>query len=818
MSDKVIRLGADVSGALAGIKKVNESVGQLRTGVESISRSSALASSAITRLSGVLAGAFSANRFMSLIALLDDMKDRADAIGISLERFQRLRLAGLMGGVGRPEDILARGQEFLTRFREGDKQAQEIGRQIGIGFASTVEDLITASAGTMYTRTIFGRGALGVDITSMLHQDQITGVIPNRVAESADRLNDAFDLLKNTIIIELSPIIESFTNGLRFIIENFKIFMSTLVAGGVGYLGVRKYSEVGSHFWGGYFTRIKLLEASLNNRFIRWINQSLSASVDIRWLLPFTGKIGSVVKKIGNNVRQWLTYMESSMSLLHADLKAFAAAWGRAFGFIGGALLFSGYVLVSGMNKYSRGWNNFWSSISRTLEKAYSNLVVSTNMLQDRVNDVLVRTGADKIVNLVDTVLFGSLRKLYSTVAGSVKLLGHSVDVVSEAFGGGSLFFNMEGENGPAVRNRRYVLNALEEKMKGFADNTKSLLDNIGMMVESFPSLPQSTVASPIQIMDEVNRNRNKLNEMRTVLENYIKSLEQSSPILQPLVELLEQLNAVMKKAGDGIKNVKNRYTDTFRAFIGQLGIVMPSDNTVDFIESFQRIRNELNLALNKGLLSAEEYTALVQDVSSGITENLRNTLRNSGLNVESFTDQYQGIQRSYEQAAEVIRSMADNGLISIQTMNEYFASLNQSFQKQSNALRERFGLPTITSFTDYMSQMYDQLKRIGETARRVIEDLNPFERIKQQIAPAVEAFKYGFIDLFQLEAWSIKNFADDLNQQYQRNRAGFLVGQAGISSYFQQTAQPLSSISNGVMAIRELLRYMVNEGVTVRI
>ena len=591
MTDKILYLGADVSQALAGVQRVDAAINNLTRGVERISQSSAVINKIFAGLGGAITSALSVSKFLSILNFMDMLADRADGIGISIERLQRLRIAGALAGIRRPEDVIARGEGFLGRMRAGDREAIELGKLIGVGFTASVEDLLRAASGSPWVGRIFGRGAVGMPIAAMTQPVPEGAIIPADVVRVAAAVTDELDVLKSEIIVKLSPAILRIANAISVATRNIKTVAGAgaLALVGAGYLKLgKKFStEYTKHFssyskkflwvaeraknkifsgegypsfydvamrgfsdalspmamiryrrrpiesresqaiFDGLFEIITSGAALYNRVMLRDYNLAMRGALQKKKFMPrfetsFFQAIGDLMAssvKLPSVKKIKLPFVEKIFNSLQAvveafasDIKKFLCVAGPALGVLGGTLVASGFILTRGMSMYSREWNAFWARVGSSLRRATDTLSETTITLKIFTRDLFGFRVNDALQALTN-----ALRGAYNQI---LKILGHSVDVVSEAFGGPALVYDLGGEAGPAVRNRAMMLQAYEEKIKSFADGIVTQVDELQKLVDALPK-PRESFGAPLQVLQRVAEKQKIFEEAETKIKNY---------------------------------------------------------------------------------------------------------------------------------------------------------------------------------------------------------------------------------------------------------------------------------------------------------
>jgi len=716
-----ITLGLNTGPAESALDRFSGKFRAFAGGLGRAADSTSVISQAMSRLRSTLISFAGVYAFTSEMQKIDSLRKSAEALGVSFEKLQQYSRAGVVSGIGNVEGILARGAAFLERLRAGEEDAKKIGRALGVGAASGIEDLIRAVSSSpnrmMYQRSIFGRGLGARDIGKLL--ENVGGVnISEEFARSIEQFRDSVLLFRETIIRDLLNVVQPLFSRVNKVLSNDKLKYAAFAGlGYFGLMGTAKYwrrlvppvqkGEYGGalafgeklvmyplerflsgnppYSWGGYeyVRNYRSLKKALNilkatgfsedfiDRFLRTVNKSAVLS----FLAPAAAVFLRGIDKIADDLK-------TASRLLLSPIVSIPVAVG---------------------------------SFSYAFYEVYRYRLINMRSIMDKI-----RGGFEKITNALS--VFSGLLDIFSEpfVVGFNKITEKIKSILASVFKGfdfSAAFGEMEAPS-IAKGNRLAIVN---KQFNSFIDAFNKLTENL----EPF---------------DEALRNIPDLKQKATINTFSLNSL------LDNINRLLDFYNQIER------------------------GLLTPEqqDSLDNAVESLIKQREAVENAL-KAIDTGVYYKVLLRNIHKVDVDEIKGP---------------QEILDAYNDAIGVLNKVFEKGLISEGAYSAAAREIWEKYSQMWDNLPENVDMKKAQEEWDNMQKaIQEQWESLMGSARNVIESVNPIERFKGRVYDAVKAFINGLIDEDILMQYASNEYRDIFRSGEGATSA--LVGQQGVTSYF---------------------------------
>ena len=217
MADMPLRLilSAQYTGAKQALDQIRGKLGEVKRSADSTNAAFASAATGINKIRSSMLGLVSVGSMVALTRsaaqLADNISESADAVGLTIERFQELRYAATQSGVSAEQftQALANLSKYAEERGIGDINQAFLDVAKRIGSANTAIERLTiatdafgARAGKYFV-TLMQDGAAGVEKLAQEARD-LGLVMSTETAQSVGAVNDALDAFGLAVKVNIS--------------------------------------------------------------------------------------------------------------------------------------------------------------------------------------------------------------------------------------------------------------------------------------------------------------------------------------------------------------------------------------------------------------------------------------------------------------------------------------------------------------------------------------------------------------------------------------------------------------------------------------
>lgn len=217
MADMPLRLilSAQYTGAKQALDQISGKLGEVKKSADSTNAAFASAATGINKIRSSMLGLVSVGSLVvltrSAAQLADNISESADAVGLTIERFQELRYAATQSGVSAEQftQALANLSKYAEERGIGDINQAFLDVAKRIGSANTAIERLTiatdafgARAGKYFV-TLMQDGAAGVEKLAQ-EARQLGLVMSTETAQSVGQVNDALDAFGLAVKVNIS--------------------------------------------------------------------------------------------------------------------------------------------------------------------------------------------------------------------------------------------------------------------------------------------------------------------------------------------------------------------------------------------------------------------------------------------------------------------------------------------------------------------------------------------------------------------------------------------------------------------------------------
>ena len=217
MADMPLRLilSAQYTGAKQALDQIRGKLGEVKKSADSTNAAFASAATGINKIRSSMLGLVSVGSLVALTRsaaqLADNISESADAVGLTIERFQELRYAATQSGVSAEQftQALANLSKYAEERGIGDINQAFLDVAKRIGSANTAIERLTiatdafgARAGKYFV-TLMQDGAAGVEKLAQ-EARQLGLVMSTETAQSVGQVNDALDAFGLAVKVNIS--------------------------------------------------------------------------------------------------------------------------------------------------------------------------------------------------------------------------------------------------------------------------------------------------------------------------------------------------------------------------------------------------------------------------------------------------------------------------------------------------------------------------------------------------------------------------------------------------------------------------------------
>lgn len=739
---------------------LNRFSGRFNNFVNNMQRSAASAtalSSAMSRLRNIFVGFAGVSVLRAEMEKIDSMRKSADALGISFERLQKYMRAGLVGGVSNVEGILTRAEDFLEKLRRGEESAKRIGRALGIGVASSIEDLIRKVGESpnriSYQREIFGRGVGARDIRALL-EDIKGSDISEDFAKAIERFNDSVALFKETIVRDFLGVLEPLIRGGSEILSN-KLTKYGVYALGASIL----FGAFNKLLYSGRPTALTAKSTPAVYGFskaglrMKDVGVVTAAQVQRTFHMPLFAAHGKRVAVSAEMLGGLLAY-----SVVR---KVFAAMASKSF---------SSNLLpaVSYMAKHIAGVASMFLSVGKILARFTPYIAAGFGLY-----------GVYKgIKSLYDYNMFYA-RDLVGSIGGFIK----------------SIFIQMKNA---FSRIKQYVVDFYNNSGVWFKSFVQSFGDLFGFNIPDVIGEKSIALSNRKKIVDA---------QISDMLSSVDRRIEEIGNFITSISEVLPRKKAEydLSQPGKMLSDVQSRIDEINKAIIDVDFYLSQTDDDV-VRERLNNLRDTYTQLLNSLSDVYKRINESQKEVVASVVKSI------SGRDIDDFKTM-SDVYREYFEKFSKLAGLYESGDISFEKYAMIYEQMMEDYSKAVAATPEGRRIEEIkNSFSKWFESIKSESDRLTEVSREIVEEINPFERFKGRIADAVKAFQWGIIDFSTLFTFARKTYEDIFSMN--RGVTSPLVGQAGITSYFTGV---YNSIVTPVWNIQMLLQQIASQGVYLR-